>query len=430
MHNRGAFTDRFLASLKAVARRYDVLDPARRGLMLRVTPAGTKTFFFRYQRNRRVDRLTLGRYPAITLRQAYEAHAELTKRLNRGEDLRAFMALHGRAALVAIAGDDTTSADASCPTVGDLAAEFLRRYIYLERKRPEEAEKAIAANILKHWKHRTAKSITRRDGVLLLDRIVDRGSPTMANRVAALLAQMFSFGVERGLLDASPFISMPRPGGSEKPRHRKLDEREVRIFWKKLTRARLNFEVRTALKLILVTAQRPGEVTLAAREEFDLQRRTWMIPAERSKNDKPHEVPLSDLALTLLRRLHRRFGDTPYILPSRCWRQRQGAPITVRALSQGLRDNEARFGIPHFTPHDLRRTAASLMTAAGIPRLHVEKVLNHTIDDVAEIYDRHDYAREKRVALSRLGESLAKILFSQGAASIRVRAAERLRLNG
>jgi hypothetical protein len=70
------------------------------------------------------------------------------------------------------------------------------------------------------------------------------------------------------------------------------------------------------------------------------------------------------------------------------------------------------------------------MTAAGIPRLHVEKVLNHTIDDVAEIYDRHDYAREKRVALSRLGESLAKILFSQGAASIRVRAAERLRLNG
>jgi hypothetical protein len=101
---------------------------------------------------------------------------------------------------------------------------------------------------LKPWRHRPAKGITRRDGVLLLDKIVDRGAPVMANRVCALLAQMFSFGVERGMLDASPFISLPRPGGTEKSRHRKLDEREVRVFWKKLTRSRLSAEVRIALE--------------------------------------------------------------------------------------------------------------------------------------------------------------------------------------
>jgi integrase len=157
----------------------------------------------------------------------------------------------------------------------------------------------------------------------------------MANRVSALLAQMFSFGVERGMHDASPFISLPRRGGTEKSRNRKLNDREVRVFWKKLTSWRLSVEVRIALKLILVTVQRPGEVALAAREEFDLERRIWTIPKERSKNGQPHEVPLSDLALTLLRHLRRRLGGTQYLFPSRCWRARHGAPITVRAFVPG-----------------------------------------------------------------------------------------------
>jgi integrase len=207
-------------------------------------------------------------------------------------------------------------------------------------------------------------------------------------------------------------VTRPRKdrSGTEKSRNRKLDDREVRVFWKKLTSSRLSAELRIALKLILVTAQRPGEVALAAREEFDLERRIWTIPKERSKNGQPHEVPLSDLALTLLRHLRRRFGETQYLIPSRCWRARHGAPITVRALPQGIRDHEEHFGLRHFTPHDLRRTAASLMTAAGVPRLHVEKVLNHTIDDVAEIYDRYDYAEEKRAALKRLDDRLRQII--------------------
>ena len=82
----------------------------------------------------------------------------------------------------------------------------------------------------------------------------------------------------------------------------------------------------------------------------------------------------------------------------------------MRALSQGIRDCRKHFGLARFTPHDLRRTAASLMTANGIPRLHVEKLLNHTIDDVAEIYDRHDYTNEKQAAVDRLDQSIRTIL--------------------
>jgi len=373
---RRPFTDRYLAALKAGPARYEVLDPARRGLLLRITPNGIKTFYFRYQRNLKPVRLMIGRYPAISLRLAYETHAELVKRLNRGEGLRVESPIGLRGLGLA-----AEPADAAL-TVGDLADEFSKRYLQRERKHPREAELVIEGNILRYWRHRPTKSITRRDGVLLLDRVVDRNAPVMANRVAALLSQMFRFGVERGMLEASPLVSMPRPGGTERSRRRKLDEREVRVFWKKLTRSRLTAEVRLALKLILVTAQRPGEVALAAWTEFDLQRRIWTIPAERSKNGQQHEVPLSELALTLIRHLRRRFGETRYLIPSRCWRARDGAPITVRALSQGIRDRRKYFSLPDFTPHDLRRTAASLMTASGVPRLHVEKVLNHTIDDV------------------------------------------------
>jgi integrase len=401
---RRPFTDRYLAALRAAPGRYDVLDPSRKGLMLRITPHGTKTFYFRYKRAGRAERIMIGHYPIVSLRQAYETHADLTKRLNRGEAVRGAQTLGIRSTGAANAPAETAL------TVADLAKEFIERYLYRERKQPREAELSIQTNILRFWRNRPAKSITRRDGVLLLDRIVDRGSPVMANRICALLSQMFRFGVERGMLEASPFISMPRPGGTEKGRRRKLDEREVRTFWKKLTRSRLNAEVRLALKLILVTAQRPGEVALAAWEEFDLERRIWTIPPERSKNGQEHQVPLSDLALTLIHHLRRRFGNTRYLIPSRCWRARDGASVTVRALSQAIRDRRAHFALPNFTPHDLRRTAASLMTASGVPRLHVEKILNHTIDDVAEIYDRHDYSAEKRAALERLAECVARNL--------------------
>jgi integrase len=396
------FTDRFLAALKPRANRYDVCDPSRRGLTVRVFPSGTKTFVFRYRRGGRLIRITMGNYPAVSLREAYEAHAGYVKRLHRGESPKAPGGPH----------PDPSDVRAKPPetTVGDLAAEFLRRYVYVERKRPEEAEQAIEANILKHWRHRPARTVTRRDAVLLLDKIVDRGSPVMANRTAALLSQMFRFGVERGILEGSPLIALPRPGGTEKPRERYLSEREIRQFWRRLAIAPMSAQVRLGLKLILVTGQRPGEVAGAARSEFDLENALWTIPADRSKNGKPHQVPISGLAMTLLAHLERVTGDTPNILPSPRWREHTATAIDALALARGIRRNEQHFAISRFTPHDLRRTAASMMTATGTPRLHVEKVLNHTISDVAEVYDRHDYLEEKRAALDRWAATLWELL--------------------
>ena len=162
--------------------------------------------------------------------------------------------------------------------------------------------------------------------------------------------------------------------------------------------------VRLGLRLILVTAQRPGEVAGATWREIDTDAAIWTIPAARTKNGRAHGVPLSELALEILAELREHAGDRPALLPSWQSKLRRDEPLSIRALSRALRNNHDEqgklFGLEPFTPHDLRCTAASMMTALGIPRLHVSKVLNHTDQDITgAVYDQHDYGPEKKRAL-------------------------------
>jgi len=268
----------------------------------------------------------------------------------------------------------------------------------------------------KHGREK-ARDITRRQLIELLDGIVDRGAPVMANRVHALLKQLFEFGAAKDLIPASPMAGVERPGGEETSRNRKLSTDEIRIVWTKLATAKMAEATRLALRLLLVTAQRRAEVTFAERAHFDLGASLWKIPPELQKTEgttkqptEPHLVPLSPLAIEFVGKLLTLAGEKRWLLPSQYSKKRVDAAYSERALSRAVRDNEEHFGIPHWTPHDLRRTAASAMTMLGVPRLHVEKVLNHATDDIAEVYDRHDYLPEKRVALERWATHLMEIV--------------------
>ncbi|HWS61986.1 MAG TPA: site-specific integrase [Steroidobacteraceae bacterium] len=201
-----------------------------------------------------------------------------------------------------------------------------------------------------------------------------------------------------------------RPGGDEVPRYRTLNDDEVRAFWTKVDSAKMADATKLGLKLLLVTAQRRGEITAARWPHFDFDKAVWTIPAEVSKNGKEHKVPLSPLATQILTELRGTTGDRTHVLASQHSIQKPDSSYSERVLSRAVRENEEHFGIAHFTPHDLRRTAASMMTSIGVPRLHVEKVLNHTLSDIAEVYDRHDYFDEKKVALNRWAEHLADVI--------------------
>jgi integrase len=171
-----------------------------------------------------------------------------------------------------------------------------------------------------------------------------------------------------------------------------------------------------ALRILLITAQRRGEITQAKWSDFDLDGKLWTIPVEllksshaRRETPEPHIVPLSPLALDILGKLKAITGSSTYVLPAYASSRRE-ASYSDGVLTRAVRQNSDHFGIAHFTPHDLRRTAASFMTKLKIPRLHVEKVLNHSTGDIAEVYDRHDYLPEKRAALERWAEHLSAIV--------------------
>jgi integrase len=166
-----------------------------------------------------------------------------------------------------------------------------------------------------------------------------------------------------------------------------------------------------------VTGQRRGELTFARWSDFDMDgTKLWTIPSEslksshaRKGNPEAHQVPLSPLAIELLWQLHAISGDGVYVLPSH-GRKKNDRPYSAGVLTRAVFSNRKHFGVAAFTPHDLRRTAASFMTKIGIPRLHVEKVLNHSTGDIAEVYDRHDYLPEKRVALERWASHLQSVI--------------------
>jgi integrase len=165
--------------------------------------------------------------------------------------------------------------------------------------------------------------------------------------------------------------------------------------------------VRIALKLCLVTAQRRAEVAGLSHREIDGD--WWTLPKERSKNGKPHRTYLSPLAKRLIKASQ---GDE-YVFPSR----RSDGPIQPQSLIIALARNRDKvvngkrlFDMPRFTVHDLRRTAATRMAEIGIPRFDIAKVLNHTDHEVTAIYDHYAYDAEKKRALMKWGRRLQVIL--------------------
>jgi integrase len=401
------FTETWVRNLKPTDERQDFTEAGRPGFMLRVWPGGQKTFVFRYWRNGKACVMTLGQYPALTLEKAHDEHAAARKQFVNGLDPIA----EKETAVRARATQEQRRRTAEAVTVRNVIAEWAWHWARRRRKRPREAVRLLKVHLLRPLAKKPAQEITKRDLVQVIDRVLARGSTVMANRLRDLLSQVFEFAASRDLIPSSPAAGLQKkPGGDEESRERSLSRDEVKAFWKAMEAhdTAISAQVRLGLKLILVTAQRPGEVANARFDEIDIDSRVWTIPADIAKNEREHYVPLTDLAIELIDELRALAKDRPHLLPSHQSKLKPDEPISERALSRALKNNHkgpeenpTLFGCEPFTPHDLRRSAASQMTSLGIPRLHVKKLLNHSdADDVTGIYDRHHYWDEKKHALA------------------------------
>jgi integrase len=386
------FTDRQIRSLKPKKERYEVWETNGKGLGVRIAPTGRRSFIFLYRFQGTSRRITFGIYPEISLADAHAAHSKARQLLERGTD-------------PAMVEQDAKEESRRSPSIKRLVEEYIEKYSKLRKRSWKEDERILNKDVVARWGKRKAQDITRRDIILLLDEIVDRGALIQANRTLATIRKMYSFAMGRGILESSPCVAIPAPS-KENRRDRVLSEDEVRTFWEKLNTAKMEKATALALKLQLITAQRKGEVVGAEWIDFDLKRSWWTIPAEKSKNGFPHRVPLSSLAIEILNELKKMIGDSQWLFPS----PREGQHIAETSVDHAVRVNAEHFGIAHFTPHDLRRTTASMMTASGIQRLTVSKILNHVESGVTAVYDRHSYDKEKRQALNAWSHQLESFL--------------------
>jgi integrase len=291
-------------------------------------------------------------------------------------------------------------------TVNDLIEEYLEKWAKPRKCSWREDERILKKDVVKEIGGRKTKDITKRDIILILDQLIDRGSPIAANRTLAVMRRMFNFAVERDIISITPCYGVKAPT-KENKRDRILSDDEIKSFWFGLKDASMLESSKLALKLQLVTGQRKGEVVNALWDEFDLKNATWSIPASKAKNGNSHIVPLSELALELLQKLKTLSNNSKWLFPS----PRGESHIIPTAIDHALRKNIEKFkNVKPFTPHDLRRTAASGMTVLGISRLVVSKLLNHVENSVTAIYDRHTYDKEKRVAVDAWAVKLRNIV--------------------
>ena len=386
------FTDRQIKSLKPKKTRYEVWEDNGKGFGVRVAPTGRKSFIFLYRFQGTSRRMTFGNYPETSLADAHAAHAKSRQLLEQGND-------------PATVEQDAKEESRRSPSVKRLVAEYIEKYAKPRKRSWKEDKRILYKDVVPRWGKRKAQDVARRDIILLLDEIVERGALIQANRTLATIRKMYSFAMGRGILESSPCVAIPAPS-KENRRDRVLSEDEVKIFWEKLATAKMERSTALALKLQLITAQRKGEVAGSEWADFDLTNGWWTIPAEKSKNRLPHRVPLSSFAIETLNELKIISGDSKWLFPS----PRDGQHIAETSVDHAVRANAEHFKIDHFTPHDLRRSAASMMTASGVQRLTVSKILNHVETGITSVYDRHSYDKEKRKALRTWGLQLETIL--------------------
>lgn len=388
-------TDAKLKSIKPKNERFILWDPGHTGLGIRVTPAGKKTFIFTYRFQGKSRMWSIGPYPRVSLVAARLKAAQAKDQLTQGIDPGAVKI-------------ETRRAERSAPSVKDLMDEYIEKYAKVRKKSWREDERILNKDVVPEWGRRKAKDITRRDVVVLLDSIVERGAGITANRTLAVVRRMFNFALDRFILETSPCVAVRAPS-KENQWDRVLTEKEIRKLWTGLDKSDMVETIRLAVKFQLATLQRKGEVLSAEWKEFSLSTPSnawWVIPAEKSKNGFPHRVPLNEVALEILEELKRLTGESRWLFPGR----REDTSLRGQSMDHAFRRNKETFGVEGVRPHDLRRTGASLMAGAGVPRLVVGKILNHVESGVTAVYDRHSYDAEKRQAMDQWGERLNAIL--------------------
>jgi integrase len=389
-----ALTDATVRNVQAPSKgRIEIRDPSCRGLELRVTSTGAKTFAFRFRdrNSKRVERVTIGRYPDVMLRDARSRADELRRETAAGRN----PATHKR--------------EAPARTFAALADRYLVEHARRFKRSAKQDERNLRLHVLARWARRDYAGISRADVIALAEGLVTAGKPVLANRVQALVSSIFSFAADADLIPVNLCLQL-RKRGQENAKTRTLSDEEIRTLWQRAVEPPISRPVGLSLRIVLLTGCRPSEVAGMTTTELEISGsgkvKSWTVPAARSKNGRAHYVPISPLAGEQISEALTLANGSAAIFPSRTGR------VAGHALAVAMARLGASIGAADWpTPHDLRRTCATRLAAAGTRAEDVSAVLNHKRADVTgKHYDLYDRAAEKRAALNRWAQIVAAIL--------------------
>ncbi|WP_336490868.1 tyrosine-type recombinase/integrase [Methylobacterium nigriterrae] len=397
----------------------ELWDTRCAGLCLRVMPTGLKSWTVRYtpQGGSSKRRERIGAYPTVSLSDARERANRIRMQVDDGADPSAEHA--------AAVQERRAEEERKALTFAELADFYVEKYAKREKASWQNDAGYLNRHVREPWGRRPASAITKQDAARLLFDVKER-TPVGANRTRSVLAKLFSWAVDEGLLDTSPMVGVKKPAKEGKGKTRTLTDDELRIFWRALDTAPLSASVVSALRVLMLLGQRPGEIAGLQRSELvNLGRpkdARIEFPPERMKARRPHVVPLPSMALDLITAsLKADDRAEGFVFVSRyADKQRLARHSLSQAMGRviaGLEPegNDAytvrRLQSDPPTPHDLRRTVATRLAELRIPREDRLAVLAHTWGDVHEAhYDRYERLREKRIALDAWERHLRAVL--------------------
>ena len=359
----------------------DHFDQGYPGLALRVSYGGSKTWVYFYRLFGKQKRLTLGRWPSMSLSTAREAWRNARTTIDKGESPK-----HQR--------------PAQASSFVAVADEWLKRD-QAHNRSYAVVKRNIERCVLPAWEGRQISTIGRRDINDLIDAVADRGAVTMARRLHAYLHRLFRWAVGRGILETNPMAHLPKPG-SEIPRDRVLTDSELAQVFKNATKLRPT-PYGPMYQLLILTGARRTEI--AALRWSEIKDDTIILGRDRTKAGEVHSIPLSPQALAILKQLPR-IGPSDFVFT-----------VTGRNPAVDFSGTKRRLDaitkIPPWRIHDLRRTTATGLQRLGINLQVIEAVLGHvggSRSGIVGVYQRHSFDAEKRTALEAWAREVERIV--------------------
>jgi integrase len=395
---RKKLTPKLLDNLPpAEGKRYEIRDELVTGLLIRVSITGGKVWYVATRVDGLLRRIKLGTYPVLSLKDAREKAQSLLRDIQLGTYQQR----------------DVEPAPPVL-TLGDVMPQFITRYAQRQTKDWKGTESILQRMSGLHGM--PINAIKRGDVTRELERLISDigakgGKGTRANRGLAAIKKLYSWCVDQGIVENSPVVGL-KPPIREESRDRVLTDDEIVAYWKGCEAEGYPFE--QFGKLLLLTGQRRQEIAAMRWSELDLNRGTFTLKADRTKNSTAHIVPLSRQALDILRSIPRFLGSD-YVFTST-----GRTPISGFGRFKDRLDTFVGLDAEDWRFHDVRRTVATHMAMLKVDPHIIEAVLNHKsgiVSGVASIYNRHAYLDEKREALQTWADRVTELVNTTGLAT-------------